>query len=451
MKLFNLVDETVELLNENTPRYSLVEKQVNNFLVAVVEDNENYVGFSSRIKSESSLRSKIIKRKYYLEYDSAEMIIDNLSDVIGITIECRFKEDEVKIYNQLREAFNVNGEQFSQSKDNERLYMNFKMLQPQKQNNGFEIYRIDGYYILNDEKVNFELQIKSLINIFWSGIEHEVIYKNNNYLMFDSFLKEMLLSVKMNLDTIDSQLTQIYTEMTHKSNDSIGMDGTNFKGFLGKEINNLFSFKLKETAEIDINIKKISALLSHYLFLEEFVKSETPQMVMLDYFEKLDLLSKQDMDFTVEIELNEDINKDDKFQEIFGGYCRWIMNVDFDWHVLFSMLFMMQDDEVVVQFNKFVNFIKNLLFTPQWFKESVELIEKYDKCENFEEEIYTLVANCLINQQTVSVIYEENLYEIMMIIRMFIEGMINDIDSNFKFDIEERYNDLINEINDIFD
>lgn len=450
MKLFNLVDETVELLNENTPRYSLVEKQVNNFLVGVVEENENYIGFSSRIKSESSLRSKIIKRKYYLEYDSAEMIIDNLSDVIGITLECRFKEDEIKIYNQLQEAFNVNGEMFSQSKDNERLYMNFKTEQPQKQNNGFEIYRIDGYYILNDEKVNFELQIKSLINIFWSGIEHEVIYKNNNYLMFDSFLKEMLLSVKMNLDTIDSQLTQIYTEMTHKSNDSIGMDGTNFKGFLGKEINNLFSFKLKETAEIDINIKKISALLSHYLYLEEFVKSATPQMVMLDYFEKLDLLSKIDMDFTVEIELNEENNKEDKFQEIFGGYCRWIMNVDFDWHVLFSMLFMMQEDEVVVQFNKFVNFIKNLLFTPQWFRESVEIIEKSNECENFEEEIYTLVANCLINQQGVFVIYEENLYKVMMIIRMFIEGLIEDINNEYVFDIEERYNDLVNEINDIF-
>lgn len=451
MKLFKLVEDTVDLLNQNLSQYSLVEECVTSYLVGVVSTNENYIGSTSRIKSENSLRNKIIKRKYYLEYETAEEIIDNLSDVIGITLECRFKEDEIKLYEQIIESFElVEGQKFSKAKDNDNIFMKLNGDQPQRQTNGFDIYRIDGYYIDGDKKINFELQIKSLINTFWSGIEHEVIYKNNNFLMFDSFLKDLLNSVKSNLDIIDSQLTQIYTEMTHKSNYSIGMDGTNFKSFLAKEINNLFSLKLKETAEIDIDIKKISALLSHYLYLEEFVKSDSPQIVMIDYFEKLDLLSKTDMDFTVRIDIKEEISNGDRFQEVFGRYCLYVMNIDFDWHVLFSMLFMLQEDDAVVKFNNFIAFIKNLLFEPTWYRESTTEIAKIPGCEEIAEGLYGQVASSLIKQNSVSIIYEENLYQVMVLIRKFIDDLNNDIKNEETIKLKDRYHSLDEDICNIF-
>lgn len=451
MKLFKLVEDTVDLLNQNLSQYSLVEECVTSYLVGVVSTNENYIGSTSRIKSENSLRNKIIKRKYYLEYETAEEIIDNLSDVIGITLECRFKEDEIKLYEQIIESFElVEGQKFSKAKDNDNIFMKLNGDQPQRQTNGFDIYRIDGYYIDGDKKINFELQIKSLINTFWSGIEHEVIYKNNNFLMFDSFLKDLLNSVKSNLDIIDSQLTQIYTEMTHKSNYSIGMDGTNFKSFLAKEINNLFSLKLKETAEIDIDIKKISALLSHYLYLEEFVKSDSPQIVMIDYFEKLDLLSKTDMDFTVRIDIKEEISNGDRFQEVFGRYCLYVMNIDFDWHVLFSMLFMLQEDDAVVKFNNFIAFIKNLLFEPTWYRESTTEIAKIPGCEEIAEGLYGQVASSLIKQNSVSIIYEENLYQVMVLIRKFIDDLNNDIKNEETIKLKDRYHSLDEDISNIF-
>lgn len=450
MKLFKLVDETADLLNRNYSQYSLVESQVTRYLVDLVSSNENYIGSTSRIKSENSLRNKIIKRKYYLEYETAEEIIDNLSDVIGITLECRFKEDEVKLYNQIIESFEITEDEYSCAKDNNFIFMKLQDKQPQKQTNGFDIFRIDGYYIIGDKKINFELQIKSLINTFWSGIEHEVIYKNNNFLMFDTFLKDLLTSVKSNLDIIDSQLTQIYTEMTHKSNYSIGMDGTNFKSFLAKEINNLFSLKLKETAQIDIDIKKISALLSHYLYLEEFVKSNSPQIVMIDYFEKLDLLSKTDMDFTKRIDIREEISNGDKFQEVFGMYCLYVMNIDFDWHVLFSMLFMLQEDEAVVKFNNFVTFIKHLLFEPSWYKNISEELELVPGCEEIRDGLYTQVASSLIKQNSVSIIYEENLYCVMVLIREFIDTIQKDIEEGMDIHMKARYKILDEQICAIF-
>ena len=57
------------------------------------------------------------------------------------------------------------------------LCLNLAMPQPQLQRNGFTIYRIDGYYLFNGRKVNFELQIKSMVHSFWSEIEHQVVYK----------------------------------------------------------------------------------------------------------------------------------------------------------------------------------------------------------------------------------------------------------------------------------
>lgn len=450
MKLFKLVDETAVLLNQNQSKYELVENEVTKILVNLVNSTDNYIGSTSRIKSESSLRSKIIKRKYYLEYDNAQEILDNLSDVVGITLECRFKEDEIKLYNQIKHAFINSNSLYSKSKANENLFMNFNMKQPQRQSNGFDIYRIDGYYLNNNEKINFELQIKSLINTFWSGIEHEVMYKNNNFLMFDSFLKELLISVKSNLDIIDSQLTQIYTEMTHKSNYSIGMDGTNFKSFLAKEINNLFSLKLKETAEIDIDIKKISALLSHYLYLEDFVRSSSPQIVMLDYFEKMDLLSKTDMDFTVKIDILEEISNGDKFQSEFGEYCLRLMNVDFDWHVLFSMLFILQDNETVVNFNKFIAFIKQLIFEPSWYQAKTDKLLSHKDTQNVKEDLYSLVANCLIKADSVSIIYEENLYAVMMLVRSFVDNLSTLIKDYSDINMDELYNNLILNIEKVF-
>ena len=450
LKLFKIVDETVELFNQSYNRYNEIEEYVNNFLHDVVGANEKYIGTTSRVKSDVSLRNKIVKRKYYLEFDNAQDIIDNLSDVIGVTIECRFKEDEAAIYSLLEENFNLPDSGYAQSKTDPSIFMNFSMKQPQIQNNGFDIYRIDGYFINNDVKTNFELQIKSLINTFWSGIEHEVIYKNNNYLLFDSFLKDLLLSVKSNLDVIDSQLTQIYTEMTYKGNDSLGMDGTNFKAFLGKEINNIFANKLKETSQIEIDIKKISALLSHYLYLDDFVTSDYPQLIMLNYFEKLDLLSKTDMDFTRSINIEKDNDHLSVFHHIFGNYCYEVINIDFDWHVLFAMLLMLKDADATLKFNGFISFIEDLIFEPRWFQNIIAQINTNVKLPGLHDDVIRIVAQVLVDQNSVEVIYEENLYNVMVVVRTFMNDLLKKSKSYDSLIINSDYDLLIYNLYKVF-
>ena len=425
MKLFKIVEETASILRKNKRQYQLAEQNIVEFLVSVVGDSEIYIGNTSRVKTEESLKSKIVRKKYYLDYSSGQEIINNLSDVVGVTLECRFKEDEVRLLEKVKEGFKEDENEFSQSINNPSIYLNLKMPQPQKQKNGFDDYRIDGYCYQNGSKINFELQIKSLINTFWSGIEHEVIYKNNNYLLFDSFLKEMLHSIKSNLETVDYQLTKIYDQMTQLDTSSVGMDGKNFKSFLGKSINDLFSVKLKEAIDIEANIKKISALLSQYIYIEDFVRSENPQIVMMDYFEQLNLLSRTEMDFTVPITINEEISNGDEFTKIFGQYCLNVMNVDFDWHVLFSMLFMLQNDGVIIKFDNFIKFIKEILFSPKWFTSQMDAIKANIDDENLEDDIYRLVGERLAKQKTIKIVYEENLYDVMVIIRNSVKKLVN--------------------------
>ena len=453
LELFRIVDEAATLLNKNKKQFEQAEKNIVDFLVKIVIDNENYIGNSSRVKTEDSLKSKIVRKKYYLDYDNGKEILDNLSDVVGVTLECRFKEDEVKLFELIKERFLIDENEYSQSKDNPSVYLNLKMNQPQKQKNGFDDYRIDGYCYQNGVKINFELQIKSLINTFWSGIEHEVIYKNNNYLLFDNFLREILFSIKSNLDTIDYQLTKIYDQMTKVDSQDIGMDGKSFKSFLGKSINDLFSVKLKETIDIEANIKKISALLSHYIYIEDFMRAEQTQIVMMSYFEKLNLLSQSEMDFTIPIQIKEEINNGDLFTKNFGEYCLKVMNVDFDWHVLFSMLFMLQNDDIVITFNKFIKFIKELLFSPSWFKKQLNKLYENCKDTDLESEIFDIVSKSLIQQKTIGIIYEENLYDVMIIIRQTVEDLVsiskeqyNDF-NNIK---DKRLLSLEEEINEVF-
>ncbi len=453
LNLFNLVEETATLLLENRDKYEVVKTNVVSLLVSLVEDSEFYIGYTSRVKSIDSLKSKIVRKKYYLDYSDGQDILTNLSDVVGVTLECRFKEDEVRLLSKIKEGFIETSEKFSQAKANPSIYLNFKTPQPQKQQNGFDSYRIDGYCYNEGVKVNFELQIKSLINTFWSGIEHEVIYKNNNYLLFDSFLKDMLHSIKSNLETIDYQLTKIYEQMTQIDSQSIGMDDKNFKSFMGKSINDLFSVKLKETVDIEVNIKKISALLSQYIYIEDFVRSETPQIVMMAYIEQLNLLAQSDMDFTIPISIKEEINNGDPFTNIFGQYCLDVINVDFDWHILFSMLFMLQSDDVVIKFNNFIRFIKELLFSPKWFTEQIEDLKLYVETVDLDNELYEVVASTLIKQKTIEVIYEENLYDVMVVIRNSISKLKIEAENNsdnFNQEKDKILNNLEDRINYIF-
>ena len=54
---------------------------------------KSLVNISTRVKGESSLREKILRKNLYKRYAYPEGIIQNLSDLIGVRIQCRFLEE----------------------------------------------------------------------------------------------------------------------------------------------------------------------------------------------------------------------------------------------------------------------------------------------------------------------------------------------------------------------
>jgi ppGpp synthetase/RelA/SpoT-type nucleotidyltranferase len=83
--------------------------------------------------------------------------------------------------------------------------------------------------MFNSERINFELQIKSLVHRFWSEIEHEVVYKNPDFVVYDKFMKNMLGAVRDNLDVVDRQLEIMYNEISNESRHAaIGMNQESF-------------------------------------------------------------------------------------------------------------------------------------------------------------------------------------------------------------------------------
>ena len=85
---------------------------------------------------------------------------------------------------RIKKLFNMTDDgKFFYSKANKNILLYMFDRQPLRQKNGFEIYKIDGEYTFLNRKIKFELQIKSLVNVFWSEIEHKIIYKNSTYLL----------------------------------------------------------------------------------------------------------------------------------------------------------------------------------------------------------------------------------------------------------------------------
>lgn len=274
LSVFDKIDSTVELLEKNQDIYRRLETTLKATLYNIFsDDSDMIIDIFSRIKSCESLREKIIRNRLYLRYESSEAILDNLSDLIGVSIECRFIDEEYKVLMRLREYFNQLNQKdgYYFSEEIPFLFLDIQSKQPQVQKNGFSIYRIDGYILENEMKINFELQIKALVHAFWGDIEHKLVYKNTNYYVYDEFMKDILSSIKANLTIIDRQLSIVYNQIQNASSNDVSISETTFEKMITKAINDIFASKMNDSIGFTINLKNISALLGHYILLRIFV------------------------------------------------------------------------------------------------------------------------------------------------------------------------------------
>lgn len=198
----------------------LVKKYQDNIVAKVQEFIKSFdklegsrikINLDSRIKSLESFEEKIIRKKYYIRYaEEPVQLVENLPDFFGIRIICPLKEDEYKIHKMLEVFFDESSDLqgFSNKKvfdDCSIFYIDFTD-KPDVQKNGNHIFKYECLYKQGFDSIRFEVQVKSLVHMFWGELEHMLIYKNYEYKIGNKFFGKMMNSINDSLEAIDNQL-----------------------------------------------------------------------------------------------------------------------------------------------------------------------------------------------------------------------------------------------------
>jgi len=437
LELFDFIEDTCAYFRKNLGIYEYAETKLSGYFAGLL-GTQSIISVRTRIKSESSLKEKLIRNHYYRDFETPEEAIDNLPDLIGITVQCRFIRNEAELYQSLFQFFSPRTRGWYVSNDNPDIYMNLKMPQPQIQRNGFTIYRLDGYYMVNDMKVNYELQIKSMVHNFWSEIEHEVVYKNPDFVVYDRFNRSMLGAIRDNLDVVDRQLEIMYTEISDESrNAQIGLSEKGFKVFVASSVNELVNHKMKESLGFTTDFKKCSAILAQYIYVRDFVNGEHNRERMMDYLEHLSFLSDEKIDFSEKIYLEKPYSSGDPFCDRMGKYFESVLNDDFSWHVFFCVLFTIHSGNNLEDITEFTQVISLLLIQPGWYRTCfVKYGEEHAKY--MQDTLKKVLADALCGIGKIDIIHEENLYRVMTLYRKCMAQIEEHYDTYEQYEMNER-------------
>ncbi|TCT13121.1 ppGpp synthetase/RelA/SpoT-type nucleotidyltransferase [Natranaerovirga pectinivora] len=409
LELFSLTEGTVQILNNNQELYIKAVSEITLHLSKLFKNFDQLMDINTRIKSPSSLKEKIIRNKLYKLHKTPEEIIDNLSDLIGVLIECRFNKNEGEILEIIKHKFNEKNEMGLYYNTNiPNMFFDLSAEQPQIQKNGHKIYRIDCQYIIDNTKVNFELQIKSLVNTFWSDIEHKVIYKNNVYIPYSSYIMEMLTAIKGNLVGIDKMLQlvndQIQDSSAHKATAQI-----DFNLAIAKLISDTFVAKMSESIGFTVNFKSICDLISGYIVNKyNDLPVKEAQSAFLDLVHRFNDIYGREINWEEKIYLEGEFVGEDKFCQIFGDRLISFMNTDFEWHIFFLILFQIESDSNNLEsFSDFMSTLKYFYSDKLLYKELYREFPEED-ADRIHSEITEVLAYTLSTAASITIIDSEN-------------------------------------------
>lgn len=415
LDLFQFIEETIKLYDLHEAGFIYAETVLCDFFEQLEKEvSSDIVAVHSRVKSRESLREKLLRNKFYLQYKDPLTAIQSLSDIVGVTLECRFIRNEAELYHALQRDFSApNEDGYAICLQNPDILLNLGMPQPQLQRNGYAIYRVDGKYRFNDLYIGFELQIKSLVHRFWSEIEHEVVYKNQEMVRNARFMKQMLSSIRDSLDVVDHQLETVYTEMLMESREAeIGMDERTFKSMVSSSLNELFIKKMKESVGFSTSFKNDSEMLAQYIYISYFLYSNHPEVKMVEFLETLHQLSVSTIDFRVKLEAIRTIEPRNEFVRILSDYFLQVMNVDFEWHAVFVILTNLETGNVYEDILRFSSVFHSLLIQPQWYSERFGYWPKEDAMQA--RQFYEMeFAHALAASNSIHMIHETYVLKLM--------------------------------------
>jgi len=398
LKLFGFIEQVLSELEDKRPELEQIAKELEQFFEELLERAESgFLNMNARVKSAKSLKEKIIRNQYYQKYDTNEALFENVPDIIGVRVECRFIQDEADLFKFIKRYFNEKSQEQPNFYFNDHypnIFLDLSAKQPQEQKNGMKIYRIDGKCITAGESVNFELQIKSLVNVFWGEIEHKVIYKNFNYVIADKFYKDIMKSIKNSLTTIDQQLLLISNQFDQGQQVTEDSQEKQMEKIIAKLVYDIFAMRMKETIGVLVDFKKSCEAIVRYVFRDGLQNGilESKEVLLLG-FEKVKNINQSEIDFTQRLEFDRKPVYENDYTEMIGEHILERINEEFQWNLFFRILFAIEPENNRGDFENFVHYYTEKLlskvastklssnFTDEETKEIISsLLHRFSKC-----------------------------------------------------------------------
>lgn len=425
LEMFTYISEVLQHLESIKIELDIANKELENYFETMLEGaNEGYLNINSRVKSKDSLKEKILRYDYFSKYKTVDQLFEHLSDLIGIRLECRFIGDEIAIYKLIKKYFNKPSEAYKgyyYHEDKPNVILELASKQPKSQKNGVKIYRIDGKYMYQEYVFNFEVQIKSLVNIFWSEIEHKVIYKNYNYIIADRFYKDIMSSIKNSLTTIDQQLLLISNQFDHsQNNNSLGRKNQ-LEKLISKGMYELFAAKMKSSIGILVDFRKSCDTIVKYVFRDVFIGDEEHyHHTLIHIFNRLDIIENSEIEFMAPIVFERPCVYEDEFSEKIGRFIEETVNIQFQWTLFFKILFKVEPDSNAGDLENFVCFYKERLYNG--IKQNI--LRQYLTQEEASKIVDALMlhfAKVFIQMNTVEVLYDNMIDKIISVFNNVLE------------------------------
>lgn len=431
LELFKYIDDVLDLFEYHRQELVSINKEVRNYFSDVLKDDERALNLSTRIKTPQSLREKLIRRNYYIKYPTPFEGFKKVPDLIGLRIECRFIKDEKEIYQKIIDEFRIYcGNGYYASNINKNIRLNLEDIQPQVLNNGFKIYKLDGLYKNSKTSYSFELQIKSLVNLFWGEIDHKILYKNYNYMIVEDFFRDIMHSIIDNLFMVDKQLMILYDHVTNS--DASGKDPAEkqLKVLLSKIIHDVFINKIYGELGFVFNIKVSTDIIVDFIFMK--LKKNKDNSYGEDF---ISLINRINEISTLDMNLEEYINVDEKpkfydsFTRNIGNLILASLNKDFEWNIFFKIITTIDKESDNQIFEDFIHFVRY-----QYTLLILKLFENFDLSEDDKRDIENFILNLVIDK------FKNNTTLEFLMVKSI--NKINFILESLKFSEIERKEDL---------
>ena len=132
LEAFDAIDEALAVLAENAEVYTAASNRINALFTQRLDD-DCVINVVSRVKEALSLKEKIIRKKLYAKHRSGKEIMQELSDVVGVRVECRFIKDEDEVFSRIKGMFSKQKDGYCYLEDVPDIWLELMTPQPKKQ------------------------------------------------------------------------------------------------------------------------------------------------------------------------------------------------------------------------------------------------------------------------------------------------------------------------------